>query len=167
MLQVTSVAINEAEKNRQGSMLHLKTSVVCLIAFAILGLIATPRAFAEERDLGNHSKNEIKNACNAAGGELLGISESGSYGCEVASKGTMILCNKSGNCTGYAPVLTRGDHNKILNSLHIKTRPTVNSQAQSCPSGKSCCCTSISANDCELTPPGGCGSTRPIPILQP
>ena len=37
------------------------------------------------------SKDEIKKACNAAGGELLGGSESGSYGCENHSNGTMVL----------------------------------------------------------------------------
>lgn len=82
-------------------MRNWTTTAISVLAFTIIGAFATPTAFAEERNLGKHSKDEIKNACNAAGGELLGVSDLGSYGCEVASKGTMILCNKDGNCTGY------------------------------------------------------------------
>ena len=103
-------------------MRHWTTAGVSTIAFAIMGAFATPTAFAAEKDLGKHSKDEIKNACTAAGGELLGVSESGSYGCEVASKGTMILCNKDGNCTGYTPARTRSDRNRILGSLKLSAK---------------------------------------------
>ena len=96
---------------------------VSTIAFVIMGTFLTPTVFAAEKDLGKHSQDEIKNACNAAGGELLGVSDLGSYGCEGASKGTMILCNKGGNCTGYTPARTRSDHNKILNSLNLGAKP--------------------------------------------
>lgn len=48
-----------------------------------------------------------------------------------------------------------------------KTKLPTKAQAESCPSGKSCCCTSITADDCVLRPSTGCGSDRPIPILQP
>ncbi len=95
------------------------TAAVSIIAFAIMLAFATSTAFADEKNIGNHSKDEIKNACNAAGGELLGVSDLGSYGCEVASKGTMILCNKNGNCTGYTSARTRSDHKRILDSLKL------------------------------------------------
>jgi len=95
---------------------------VSTLAFAILGTCTTPTAFAAEKNLGKHSKDEIRNACNAAGGELLGVSDLGSYGCEVASKGTMILCNKDGNCTGYTPARTQSDRNRILRSLNLRTK---------------------------------------------
>jgi hypothetical protein len=97
---------------------------VFTLAFASLGTLVTPSAFAEERDLGKHSQDEIKKACNAAGGDLLGVSDSGAYGCEVGSKGTMILCNKNQQCTGYTPARTHSDHNKILDSLKLKAKPT-------------------------------------------
>ena len=84
----------------------------------------TPLALAEERNLGKHSQDEIRKACNAAGGDLLGVSDSGSYGCEVGDKGTMILCNKNQQCTGYTSAKTHSDHNKILNSLKLKVKPT-------------------------------------------
>jgi len=90
-----------------------------VIAIAAIAAVMMPTASAEEKNLGKHSKDEIRNACNAAGGELLGVSDSGSYGCEVASKGTMILCNKDGNCTGYTPARTRADHRRILESLKL------------------------------------------------
>jgi hypothetical protein len=96
-------------------------AVVSAIGLTILGALATPAAFADT-NLGHHSKDEIKNACNAAGGELLGVSDLGSYGCEVASKGTMILCNKDGNCTGYTPARTRNDRKKILDSLKLTNK---------------------------------------------
>ena len=98
-------------------------AAVSIIAFAIVGAFATPTAFADEKNIGNHSKDEIKKACNAAGGELLGVSDLGSYGCEVASKGTMILCNKDGNCTGYTPARTRSDRKRILDSLKLTAKP--------------------------------------------
>ena len=98
---------------------------ISLLIIAISMLLLAPAALAEERNLGKHSQDEIKNACNAAGGELLGISEQGSYGCEVADKGTMILCNKNQQCTGYTPARTRSDHNKILNSLKLRVKPAM------------------------------------------
>lgn len=101
------------------------TITISIIVFAIIGAVITP-AFADEKDLGKHSQDEIKKACNAAGGDLLGVSDLGSYGCEVPSKGTMVLCNKSGNCTGYTPALTRPEHNKILNSLKLNMKSVVN-----------------------------------------
>jgi hypothetical protein len=104
-------------------MRNWTTAAVSIIAFAIMGTFATPMAFADEKNIGKHSKDEIKNACNAAGGELLGVSDSGSYGCEVASKGTMILCNKDGNCTGYTPARTRSDRKRILGSLKLSAKP--------------------------------------------
>jgi len=93
-------------------------TLVSLLVFVTI-IIAMPTASADEKNLGKHSQDEIKNACNAAGGELLGVSDLGSYGCEVASKGTMILCNKDGNCTGYTPARTRSDHRRILESLKL------------------------------------------------
>lgn len=102
-------------------MRTLKISIA-IILLAFIGTITTSTAFADEKNLGNHSKDEIKNACNAAGGDLLGVSDLGSYGCEVPSKGTMILCNKDGNCTGYTPALTRPDRNRILNSLKLNAK---------------------------------------------
>jgi len=102
-------------------MHHWRTGF-SVFAFVLVAAFATPRALAAEIDLGNHSKDEIKNACNAAGGELLGVSDSGSYGCEVASKGTMILCNKAGNCTGYTPARTTSQGQRILTVLKLKGR---------------------------------------------
>lgn len=99
------------------------STTISIIVFAIIGAVATPAAFASEKNLGNHSQDEIKKACNAAGGDLLGVSDLGSYGCEVPSKGTMILCNKSGNCTGYTPALTQPDRNRILDSLKLNAKP--------------------------------------------
>lgn len=104
------------------------TTIFSIIVIAIIGAVATPAAFAAETNLGKHSQDEIKKACNAAGGDLLGVSDLGSYGCEVPSKGTMILCNKSGNCTGYTPALTRPQNNRILDSLKLNTKPVVNQQ---------------------------------------
>ena len=68
-----------------------KWTIAVVVAFATIGGFATRTPFAAEKDLGKHSQDEIKNACNAAGGELLGVSDLGSYGCEVPSKGTMIV----------------------------------------------------------------------------
>ncbi|WP_152664118.1 hypothetical protein [Sphingomonas sp. SRS2] len=48
------------------------------------------------------TKDQVRSACNKAGGELLGISEFGSYGCDNgANGGGMILCNKNSECQTY------------------------------------------------------------------
>lgn len=48
------------------------------------------------------TKDQVRSACNKAGGELLGISEFGSYGCDNgANGGGMILCNKNSECETY------------------------------------------------------------------
>jgi len=94
-------------------------------AFVVTALFAPTMASAAEKNLGKHSQEEIKNACNSAGGELLGVSDLGSYGCEVASKGTMILCNKNQECTGYTPARTRAEHNRILRNLNLSAKPVV------------------------------------------
>lgn len=95
------------------------------VVVLLMAAFGTSAVFAAEKNLGKHSQDEIKNACNAAGGELLGVSDLGSYGCEVADKGTMILCNKNNDCTGYTSARTRSDRNKILRSLNLKVKSTV------------------------------------------
>ncbi len=95
------------------------TTAVTTAVCAVIGALATPTAFAEEKNIGKHSQAEIRSACNAAGGQLLGVSDLGSYGCEVASKGTMILCNKDQDCTGYTPARTKSDRKKVLANLNL------------------------------------------------
>ena len=106
-------------------MLKLSLIVLAFIALVFALILTSPRTFAEEHKMGNHSPDEIKDACNKVGGELLGFSESGAYGCEVKSKGTMVLCNKNQECTGYTPAMTRSQHLKILNSLKLTEKPAV------------------------------------------
>ena len=97
------------------------TLAVSILAFAIAGTSLT--AFAEEKDLGKHSKDVIKKACKKNGGELLGVGEWGSYGCAYADAEVLILCNKNGDCTGYVPAQTRAAHHKILNGLKLGAEP--------------------------------------------
>jgi len=104
-------------------MRKLSLRALALAALVVAVTLTAPQAFAEERNLGKHSQNEIRDACNKAGGELLGVSDSGSYGCEVADKGTMILCNKNNDCTGYTPARTRSQRSKILNDLKLTEKP--------------------------------------------
>jgi hypothetical protein len=111
-------------------------TAVSIVAFAIAGAFATTTAFAAEINLGKHSQGEIRDACNAAGGELLGVSDSGSYGCEVASTGGMILCNKNNDCTGYTPARTRSQGQRILNTLRLKGTATVKSSGGKPNTGK-------------------------------
>ena len=106
-------------------MRKLILTVLALAVLILAAIFTAPQTFAEEKNLGKHSPDEIKDACNKAGGQLLGFSDLGSYGCEVADKGTMVLCNKNQECTGYTPAMTRSQHNKILNSLGLKKAPAV------------------------------------------
>jgi hypothetical protein len=79
----------------------------------------------EQHDLGKHSKAEIRKACNAAGGELLGVSDSGAYGCENHAKGTLILCDKNSNCTGWTPLKTPADRKHLLDTIKLPMHPVV------------------------------------------
>jgi hypothetical protein len=106
-------------------MRKLTLTVLALAALVLAAILTAPQSFADEKNLGKHSPDEIKDACNKAGGELLGFSDLGSYGCEVSSKGTMVLCNKNQECTGYTPAMTRSQHLKILNSLKLTEKAAV------------------------------------------
>ena len=93
-----------------------------LLAVAGALAIAVSAAVAKEINLGKHSKDEIKNACNAHGGDLLGVSDSGSYGCEYNDTGTLILCNKNNECTGYVEARSKNDRQKLLGNLKVTTK---------------------------------------------
>jgi hypothetical protein len=138
---------------------HGMKIAICATALALAGVVSPHSAFADEKNLGKHSKDEISKACHAAGGDLLGVSESGSYGCEVQSKGTMILCNKDGNCTGYTPLHTRNDHNKVMHVLGLKVGPVAEAQ----------CCTGVDIGaKCVPEPQsGGCPADHPIRVIKP
>ena len=56
------------------------------------------------------------------GGELLGVSDSGSYGCEVASTGKMVLCNKNQDCTVYSSVRSPAEQKRILGILKLNAK---------------------------------------------
>lgn len=114
-------------------MRKLILTALTLTALVVAAILAAPQASAEERNLGKHSQNEIRDACNKAGGELLGVSDLGSYGCEVADKGTMILCNKNNECTGYTPARTRSQRAKILNDLKLTEKAVVASPGATKP----------------------------------
>ena len=45
-----------------------------IAGISTIALLATTAAFAEGRSIGKHSQDEIRTACNAAGGDLLGVS---------------------------------------------------------------------------------------------
>ena len=86
---------------------------LALMTFAvgIMVTFAMPAAFAHfvETDLGTHSQEEVRVACNSVHKkpgqtELLGVNKYGSYGCENHDKNTMITCNKSEECTGHGSV---------------------------------------------------------------
>jgi hypothetical protein len=100
-------------------------AVIGIVALAIVGAISTPAAFAKQIDLGKHGQDEIRSACNKHGGELLGVSDSGSYGCEYADSGTLILCDKNSNCTGYTEARTPAQGNRIMNIAGIKGKAVV------------------------------------------
>jgi hypothetical protein len=82
--------------------------------------LSTVPAFAAERSAGKHSQDDVRNACNSAGGTLLGVSDLGSYGCEVESTGNMILCNKNSDCTYYTAARTAPQIRRLEANLHLK-----------------------------------------------
>jgi hypothetical protein len=99
----------------------MRTWTLAIVLGVVATLAARP-ALAGEKNIGKHSQDEIKKACNAVGGDLLGVSDLGSYGCEVPSKGTMILCNKNQECTGYTPAQRQVDQKRILDDFGLGAR---------------------------------------------
>jgi hypothetical protein len=99
-----------------------RTSFSKILFAASLALLAAPTpSLAKETNLGKHSQNEIRDACNKAGGELLGVSDLGSYGCDNGKNGGgMVLCNKNNECTGYTEARTKSDIKRIRTGLHLK-----------------------------------------------
>jgi hypothetical protein len=93
-----------------------------IAGISTIAILATTAAFAEGKSIGKHSQDEIRGACNAAGGELLGVSDLGSYGCEVASSGAMILCNKSNDCTAYSSARTRGEQRRVMGVFKLSAK---------------------------------------------
>jgi len=104
-----------------------------LLAMSCVLALAAVTAVAKEINLGKHSKDEIKNACNAHGGDLLGVSDSGSYGCEYNDTGTLILCNKNNECTGYVEARSKNDRTKLLGNLKVTAKPPVATPAAKPP----------------------------------
>jgi hypothetical protein len=77
----------------------MKTLSITL-SFALVAL-SMPVTMAQAGKI-KATKDQVRSACNKAGGELLGISEFGSYGCDNgANGGGMILCNKNSECETY------------------------------------------------------------------
>ena len=96
-----------------------------LCGFAVtFALLAVPApSFAETVKLPDQSQNDIKTKCNAVGGDLLGVSDLGSYGCDNGKNGGgMVLCNKDHHCTGYTKARTSADIRKIASKMRLKTR---------------------------------------------
>ena len=76
-------------------------TISCALSLAALA-IAMPMTGAQAAKI-KATKDQVRSACNKAGGELLGISEFGSYGCDNgANGGGMILCNKNSECQTYS-----------------------------------------------------------------
>lgn len=100
-------------------MRQLKVLLLALGTLTVSASLSSTTAFAEEIKLGKQSKDRISEACKQAGGEQLS-SASGAYGCEVKDKGTMILCTKENECTGYVPAKTRPARQRVLDSLELE-----------------------------------------------
>jgi len=92
-----------------------------IMAATTLVLLASTDAFAAREVHGHGTREEVRAFCNRAGGELLGISEFGSYGCEL-SDGTLILCN-GGSCTIYVPSKNAAQRRKIIGAFRPVLTP--------------------------------------------
>lgn len=95
------------------------------ISFALsLAALAMPMTAAQAGKI-KASKEQVRSACNKAGGELLGISEFGSYGCDNgANGGGMILCNKNSECQTYTASRSRAETRKWQGLIGVRPVPT-------------------------------------------
>ena len=93
---------------------------LCAFAATVALVMTSSPALSRETNLGKQSKDKIRDACNAAGGELLGVSDLGSYGCDNGKNGGgMVLCNKNNECTGYTVARTASDIKRIRTKLKL------------------------------------------------
>ena len=137
-----------------------RAKIIFTVGLAFATAFVGSRALAEQVAIGGtHSKDEIKNACNAVGGDLLGVSDSGSYGCENSNKGTLVLCNKDGKCTGWVPAKTPAARNRVATAFGLKVKPVAEAQ----------CCTGVDIGaKCVAEPAsGGCPADHPIRVIKP
>jgi hypothetical protein len=73
---------------------------------AVLSLIlvlSTNGAQAEIIKLGNHSKEDIRAHCEAAGGTGIEGTGGKGYGCFNPKNNTAVICNDNQQCGGYVP----------------------------------------------------------------
>lgn len=141
-------------------MRNRAATTILTLAFAFALAVIGTSVFADQVAIGGtHSKDEIKNACNAVGGDLLGVSDSGSYGCENPSKGTLVLCNKDGKCTGWVPAKTRAARNRVVKTLGLRVNTAAGAR----------CCTGVDiGTSCVAEPKsGGCPADHPIRVIEP
>lgn len=76
-------------------------------ALAVVLALVSSTAMAEDRDLGKHSEDAIKSACNNAGAPFL--SDGQTYGCKKACPGgtCAVICDKDDGCIGVTPAKRR------------------------------------------------------------
>ena len=134
-------------------MRYWKTAATYIVALALAGAAVMPGAFAQQKKSPQSRKDEVKSACSAAGGELLTAGE-GAYGC--MSKASVVLCNKNGNCSSYAPARSRIDALSLEKFLKITPDETK-------------CCTGPSMSDKCVDQPksGGCPADHPVLVTEP
>jgi hypothetical protein len=134
-------------------MRYSTTAATYIIALAMAGAIVAPRAFAA-----NNPKDEMRKACNAAGGELLIAGETGPYGC-ISNKGGVILCSKNGNCASYTPSRSWTDQAKMLELFKV---------AKVTPAETKCCTgVDIGARCVDQPKSGGCPADTPVLVSLP
>ena len=93
---------------------------IIIAGVSAMALLGTTSAFAAQKH-GKYSQQTVRAACNATGGELLGVSDLGSYGCEFTN-GAMVLCNKNSDCTIYTAARVRSQRNRTLAVLNRAAR---------------------------------------------
>lgn len=81
----------------------IRFSTIVLVAGAIASLGAAPSYAKYVEISGTHTKSEIKDKCDAAGGTMIQGDGGKGYGCFNHNKQTLVTCNDKGECGGWVP----------------------------------------------------------------
>jgi hypothetical protein len=80
--------------------------LVPAVSLAVIMMMPPTESAAKNVKIsGLHDQAQIRQACDAVGGLYSGPSSTnnGNYGCTNTNKGTQVVCDKSGHCTGSVP----------------------------------------------------------------
>lgn len=95
-----------------------KTKLMAFVAvLAALSLSST--ALADNKLNGRYSAEHVKSRCDEVGGDFIGPTTKGSYGCVNNKNGAMVMCDKNQECFGFDATKKAKETRKIVRIFNL------------------------------------------------